>query len=63
MMQFENFESVQLDDNYCIFRGCLPENLIPNAQHFETLWNLHPENYHKIKFYDKTVSTPRWLAG
>lgn len=31
-----------------------------SREDFDNLWKIHPENYNKIKIFDKIVETPRW---
>ena len=40
----------------------LPLKLTPviGSQQFDDLWNLHPDDFSKIKMYDKEVPIPRW---
>ena len=39
--------------------GKLPEEIQINES-YEILWNMHPDNFHKIKVFGKTHDTPRW---
>jgi len=34
-----------------------------SKSYFESLWNLHPENYGKIKLYGKEINTPRYFQN
>ncbi|HOQ86593.1 MAG TPA: hypothetical protein PLQ89_12850 [Phycisphaerae bacterium] len=36
------FELQQLDQQHVVYRGHLPDHLIPDQAQFEKLWNLHP---------------------
>jgi alkylated DNA repair dioxygenase AlkB len=40
--------------------GRLPAALVPDAEGFETLWRLHPAEFHEIKMHGRSVRTPRW---
>lgn len=54
------FEKIMLDDSTPFFRGRLPEELIPDDKHFDTLWALHPDEFHIIHMPGGPVPTPRW---
>ena len=56
----KNFECHALEDGNLFLRGTLPEELRFDARGFETLWRLHPEEYHIIKMFGRPVPTPRW---
>src|SRR5512135_3716486 len=60
MNRYENFECHTLEDGSLFFCGTLPEQLRVDADGFETLWRLHPEEYHIIKMHGRLVATPRW---
>jgi alkylated DNA repair dioxygenase AlkB len=34
--------------------------LQPDADEFESLWGLHPDEYHEILMHGRLVKTPRW---
>ena len=57
---YPEFESHLLDERHHFFAGKLPDELRPDAARFETLWNLHPADYHVIKIHGRLVNTPRW---
>lgn len=41
--------------------GRLPEELIPDAaEEFDSLWQMHPAEFHEIQMYGRLVKTPRW---
>ncbi len=46
-----------LDNKSWITIDTIPKDLTYN---FDDLWNLHPEEYGKIKFMGETISTPRY---
>jgi alkylated DNA repair dioxygenase AlkB len=50
-----------LDENKrsWVIQGNLPKNII-DLYNFESLWNLHPEEYGQIKIFNKLINTPRW---
>jgi len=54
------FETIHLDDDNTIQSGWIPADLIPDSGLFESVWDLHPEDYHDIKIRGKLVKTPRW---
>jgi hypothetical protein len=50
----------ELPDGNSFHIGVLPEaQCLDNAQ-FESLWSMHPADYHVIKMHGKPVKTPRW---
>ena len=49
-----------LDGQYHVLQGRLPDELIPDVSGFEAIWDLHPEEFHDIKMHGRTVKTPRW---
>jgi hypothetical protein len=60
MNRDENFECHALEDGSLFFRGILPQQLRVDADGFEALWRLHPEEYHIIKMHGRLVAPPRW---
>jgi alkylated DNA repair dioxygenase AlkB len=42
------------------FTGALPPKLVPDAQQFDRIWDLHPAEFHEIKIHGRLVLTPRW---
>ena len=61
MNRYENFESHTLDEHgNLFFCGELPERLRFDDRGFETLWHLHPQEYHTIMMHARAVATPRW---
>jgi len=58
----ENKQSIKyLDETKTswIIQGKLHEEIIKSYD-FDNLWNLHPEEYGKIKIFNKLIDTPRW---
>jgi alkylated DNA repair dioxygenase AlkB len=43
-----------------LFADVLPDELIPDTNDFQVLWDLHPSEFSRIKMYDKEVYLPRW---
>ncbi|WP_166824898.1 alpha-ketoglutarate-dependent dioxygenase AlkB [Thalassoroseus pseudoceratinae] len=50
----------QLDDEHGVFVTDLPVSVREQLADFETLWNLHPEEYSEIFLHGRTVKIPRW---
>lgn len=40
--------------------GRLPQSLLVGEEGFETLWAMHPAEYHRIMIHGREVETPRW---
>ena len=55
-----DFRRIDLDEQHHLYRGRLPDSLIPDAAAFEALWSLHPPTYHVIRVHHRLVRTPRW---
>jgi len=55
-----DFENHQLDEKHCFYSAMLPDSLIFDDQEFETLWKIHPNEYHEIFLHGRFVKTPRW---
>src|SRR5258708_7776134 len=53
-------EAYQLSESHRFYVGQLPAELVPDAPGFETLWAMHPLQYHEIKIHGRLVRTPRW---
>jgi alkylated DNA repair dioxygenase AlkB len=49
-----------LDDGHRFLVSRLPAELLPDAVGFESLWDLHPDDYHVIQMHGRPVKTPRW---
>jgi alkylated DNA repair dioxygenase AlkB len=56
---YEGFSLEQLDETNNFFHGQLPAPILANV-HFDSLWALHPEQFHEIMMHGKLVKTPRW---
>ncbi len=54
------FERHDLDGEHAFDSGRLPEHLGLDAGRFESLWSLHPDEYHVITLDGRPVETPRW---
>jgi alkylated DNA repair dioxygenase AlkB len=57
---FDGFERHDLDGRHAFFAGTLPAGLGFDADRFEALWAMHPEEYHVIQMHGRPVRTPRW---
>ncbi len=57
---YPTLERQALDDTHAVWSGRLPDELVPDDDAFEDLWNLHPEEYHLIHIHGRQVRTPRW---
>jgi len=53
------FTCYELTKTHNFYTAQLPESQLEKIN-FNTLWNLHPEEYHTIKIHGKEVKTPRW---
>ncbi len=51
---------VELDETHEVLVGALPPTLVPDAEAFERLWSIHPDDFHEIKMHGRRVKTPRW---
>lgn len=60
MTQVLGFTSHILDDCNLLVLGTLPDDLWPDPEFVEALWQLHPLEYHQIKIRGQWVKTPRW---
>lgn len=54
------FQRHDLDGRHAFFSGRLPDALAMDANRFESLWAVHPEEYHVIQMHGRPVKTPRW---
>lgn len=54
------FDAHDLSAGHKFFVGKLPTSLILNATQFDTLWQMHPQDFHEIKIHGRLVKTPRW---
>lgn len=57
---FEHFTQHPLDNDYSVYSGRIPPELILAGEQFEELWESHPVEHHDIKIHGKVVKTPRW---
>jgi len=57
---FHGFDCWGLGDSLSIYVGRLPEALTLDMQAFESLWRMHPAEYHKIRIVGREINTPRW---
>ena len=54
------FKATNLDENHQIWIGELPSHMLDVLPSFDTLWDLHPSEYHIVKILGKEIPTPRW---
>lgn len=54
------FQEKKLSETHSIWKGELPEEFSYTKEKFDTLWNLHPTEFHTVKILGKEVNTPRW---
>lgn len=57
---YPRFEVTHLDEHREFHCGRLPDALVPDEAGFESLWAMHPEEYHEITMHGRRVKTPRW---
>lgn len=57
---YAGFTMTRLDAKHVFFAGRLPAALLPDDSDFETLWRLHPDEFHEIMMHGRPVKTPRW---
>lgn len=55
-----NFDRHGLPGGQQIWVGRLPAALRVDTNQFETLWRLHPKEFHEILMAGRLVKTPRW---
>lgn len=54
------FQEKKLDESFSIWKGELPAAFAFTKEGFDTLWNLHPVEFHTLKILGKEIDTPRW---
>jgi len=57
---YSEFSTHSLDDSHRLFVGRLPTEVFPDPAAFQSLWDLHPNDYHVVKMHGRPVKTPRW---
>ena len=57
----QTLKRIDLDegDSWIMF-GSVPEELTMDEATFESLWEIHPEEYNTVMMYGREVKTPRW---
>lgn len=53
------FQQIMLDEAHSIWIGQLPIE-ISDAFDLTTVWNIHPNDFHKVEIFGKEIPTPRW---
>lgn len=56
---YPDFTAHSLSAEHYFYTGSLPAGLLASLS-FESLWQLHPADYHIITIHGKDVPTPRW---
>src|SRR5215475_2065712 len=59
-LKLEKFVRHEIGQGFTFFIGGLANSLIPDAAQFEELWQMHPQEFHEIELYGRSVKTPRW---
>lgn len=54
------FVTHALDDQHSFQTGELPTEVRVSAELFETLWEMHPQEFQEIHLHGRRVKTPRW---
>ena len=54
------FECHDLRNAHTFWTGNLPVNLRFDSVTFESLWRMHPPQFHEILMHGRVVKTPRW---
>ena len=54
------FTCHELRPGHRFWVGRLPDDLVFDQVQFETLWKMHPDEFHVIKMHGRLVKTPRW---
>lgn len=57
-------KKLKTGDTYIKYYQQIPiKNLHLTSEQYNALWNLHPEEYPKIKIFNKEINTPRWFQN
>lgn len=54
------FECHDLNETHTFWTGKLPADMRFDTTAFESLWSMHPSEYHEIMMHGRVVKTPRW---
>ena len=57
---FFGFATHALTETHKLFVGRLPASLIPTQAEWETVWRMHPKEFHEIQIHGRLIKTPRW---
>jgi alkylated DNA repair dioxygenase AlkB len=57
---YVDFTCHELDKQCKFYTGMLPPDLYTDEHLFESLWKLHPQDFHRIMIHGRWVKTPRW---
>jgi alkylated DNA repair dioxygenase AlkB len=50
----------ELEGGFAFYAGKLPPELMQSPEGFDALWAIHPDGFHEISMYGRSVKTPRW---
>lgn len=53
-------QRIDIDAGHRVLLGRLPGALQLDAAGFETLWELHPDGFHEVRIFGRTMPVPRW---
>ena len=59
-VNLSGFAAREISAGHRLFVGTVPAALMLNEAQFESLWALHPEEFHEIRMHGRLVKTPRW---
>lgn len=59
-MNQRTFSVIQLDESAQVFKADSIRDFLLSGDQFQALWNLHPQEFHKVVMYGKEIPTPRW---
>lgn len=54
------FTAEPLDETHSLLVGEVPAELVPDAERFDRLWAMHPEERQEIHLHGRRVKVPRW---
>lgn len=57
---YSTLTEVSLPYGLSVWSGRMPDTYLPDVDTFDTMWALHPQEYHQIHIHGRDVATPRW---
>ena len=54
------FQTIPLEEQQVIFISPVIDQFNLSYDAFQSIWDMHPEQYHTLKIHGKEVLTPRW---